>query len=132
MGLLDRIPSLVRIEDIALEVRVGGFAVEGEFAEPETEGLVVDEEDDLQGDEGEFGSEPKEAGGGEGLALSSEGAEEDVRAIGTGAVVDVDFEMLSRQPEFEVEIEVQGAEGRDVKVLGGDEAVEGNRLRGEV
>ena len=84
----------MRIEDVLLEFGVGGFPVEGEFPEPETEGLIVDEEDDLEGDEGEFSRQEEEAGGGEGAAFSGQGAEEDVRAVRAGAVVDVDVEVL--------------------------------------
>lgn len=58
----------MRIEDVLLELGVGGFFVEGEFAEPEAEGLVVNEDDDFEGNEGEFGGEPEETGGSEGAA----------------------------------------------------------------
>ena len=54
----------MRIEQVLLELGVGGLTVERNSFQPETQGLIMNQQDNLQGDEGEFQGEPKEAGGG--------------------------------------------------------------------
>lgn len=105
------------IEEVLLEFGVGGFPVEGEFAEPEAEGLVVDQEDDLEGDEGKFSGEEEEAGGGEGAAFSGQGTEENLGTGRAGAVVDVDVEVVAGDFQLKIEMEVEGAVGGNVEEL---------------
>ena len=91
------------------------------LAQPEAQGLPVDQDDDFQGDERIFDGEPEEPGSGECLAFSREGTEKDLGAVRAGAVVDMDVEVPAGDFEFEVEVQVEGAVGGDVEKLGGDE-----------
>ena len=72
-----------------------------DFAEPEAQGLPVDQENHFKGDQRKLYGEPKQAGGGEGLAFAGQGAEEDLGTRGAIAVVDVDVKMVGGDFEFE-------------------------------
>ena len=100
-------------------MRFGGFAMNGQFFQPQTEGVPVDEGNDAEGQGGILKREPRQAPGGEGAARSGEGAGEG--AIGADVVVDLDREIFAGGAEGEIEGDIDVGERGDVEVFRGAE-----------
>ena len=103
------------IEEIALEIGIRGFPVDGKFFQPEAEGLPVDPGDHLQREKGKAKREPGEPALGEGMPLSADPADQGRPSV--FAVVDVNLDFVPGHPDLEIEFGGQAGEGRDVKVL---------------
>src|SRR5579859_487802 len=104
-------------QDIALGTGIGSLAVKRDTFQPQAKRMPMDEEDDLECDQGKFESEPGEVAIGKGRTTPGERADQDLFIA--LAVIHLDVQFFAGHMEAEIKPQIEAGERGHVEMFGG-------------